>query len=152
MKDNKKTYNLIYNEEIPLMINARILGMDCTAIVDTGSQISFIDWELIRWLRLTPQDSYNMNIGGWNSDDEMISNEYRPLIKLRDDEGKEQSYPFLCNDMDMTSIKQRMKNKGYDHIFLIIGADWLNDAKAKIDMKSKTMTISSPYITDTPDE
>ena len=140
---NTYTYAIIHNPDIPLLLNVKIADKECLAIVDTGAQSSFIDNDFIEENCLPVGQYKYMALSGIGFRPDMQSNHCTTIIELRDNDRSNHNYRLDCSTMDLSGIRYSFKDKGYEDVILILGADWLKTVRAVIDVRERKLMITA---------
>ena len=140
------TFAIIHNDDIPLLLNIKIAGKECFAIVDTGAQSTFIDNEFVE-VNYLPIGKYEyMAVSGIGFRPDMQSNQCSTVLELRDNSLSNHSYKLQCYTMDLSELRCTFKEKGYDDVVLILGADWMKKVYAVIDVREHKLTIAAKEV------
>ena len=140
---NTFSYAIIHNDNIPLLLNVKIAGKECFAIVDTGAQASFINNDFVEENCLPVGQYTYMALSGIGFRPDMQSNHFTATIELRDNDRTNHKYRFDCSTMDLSGIRSTFKDKGYEDVVLILGADWLKTVRAVIDVRERKLMITA---------
>lgn len=142
MNNEKREFRLIHNYDTPVLIQTIINGKSCYAIIDTGSQMSYIDKNLIDD-KIEIVGRQKIDIASWNATKSLELQNCKVRIVLIDNKKQNCLFDVMCSTMDMGNLQEAFAEKDYDNVSLILGADWLKINKMTINVKEKCMYSNS---------
>ena len=127
-------------KDAPLLMDFYINGIECIAVVDTGSQISLIDERFAKDCKLELGDASEVGITGACSSKDLITKSFKQPITVETDNGMEE-YVVEGITADMSNLRRTFSRIVVGRVVMILGTDFLEKYKAKIHVKQKLMTI-----------
>lgn len=125
---------------IPIL-QVKIAGIDTLAIVDTGSEVSLIDYSFAIDNKISVGQQSETTIAGAVASNDSFSKPFDVAIGLKDDVGKWHYYSLDGIVVQMPQLIQTIKRKTGRPIALILGSDWFRSQNAIINLRDNTISI-----------
>lgn len=134
-----RTFKIKDYENAPLMIECKIGGRKCLAIVDTGADVSICDEKFVMENGIPCGKKQTFSVAGVGETANSTSRPFDTTIAFKDYKWRHYSFKGKC--IDLSQLQDAARYITDEPLIAIIGTDWLEQHKAIINIEDKTLTI-----------